>query len=221
MPGKRVPAPGRPLPTPAPPVPIQFQQIGKKDLDDPQLGLVNLMFQTLANNMNQVLGINGPSYLPAGIDVGGGRISGLGAPVNPTDAVSAEHADQQFGAKALRSQLDVGGEYALKGLNAAYAVALQNQQAIQGLPGNYQSGSNSLTLFGLTLKFGHTGTFSGSTAVVFPARFPTICLVALAVDDHASGTGFIMSVSGALLATGFTIASSGSGNGAYWLAVGN
>lgn len=94
--------------------PIQFSPLTKQDLEDPNLGLVNAIFQQMANGINAGNGSGGKTVLPAGIDVQGATVSGVGAPKNPSDAVSKGHAEENYSAAALAPQLEGSGKYSLK-----------------------------------------------------------------------------------------------------------
>jgi hypothetical protein len=102
------------------PDPIQNFQLSKKDLEDPSLGRLNVMLQQLIQRVNQHSGVSGPTVLPSGVDVKGKTVTGLGTPVNPTDAISSDHAKSQYSAPVLAPQFDVGGSSALKGLASVY-----------------------------------------------------------------------------------------------------
>lgn len=112
----------RPAPKAPPPQPIQYSQLTPEDFSDPaRVNKLNGMLTQLINAVNAGSGATGRTILPAGIDVQGETISGLGAPKSPSDAVSAAHAESNYGAPTLAPQLDLGGKNTLKGLAALYA----------------------------------------------------------------------------------------------------
>ena len=210
-------------PSPSTITPLQQVQFTVDDFTKPErIAFVNSQFQTMQTLVNQLIGATGPTVLPAGIDVSGATVSGLAAPVGPSDAVNNAHVQNNYGAGAIGPQLDVGGTHALKGLNAAYALSSQNASTVAALAKllpTYVSG-NSLQVGGLTFKWGHTGVITTTLAVVFPVAFSTACFAVMLTDDIAGGTGRIMSLSAAPTATGFTVHSTGTDDGSYWLAVG-
>ena len=132
-----------PRPTPPPkrsqkPNKVQFPVLKKEDFDtDEGVAAVNILLSQVATTINQILGDGGPTQLPAGIDLAGGKVAGLGKPTEPTDAVSLGHAEANYSPAATSSQFDVGGKNALKGLSNLYLIMSQ-------------SGSGTVTLAKLT-----------------------------------------------------------------------
>lgn len=117
----------RPQPPVATPLPIQRYQVTKQDFENPER--FNVFLSQLTGAVQAVQGAGGPSVLPSGIDVAGGRVSGLGAPTHPSDAISSGHAQSQFSAETIGPQLDIGGKNALSGLTNLY---LKVSQGISG-----------------------------------------------------------------------------------------
>lgn len=112
------------------PLPVQLLQLRPDDLKSGSgIGLLNQWMANVVNAVNTGNGVAGRTILPSGIDVAGSTVTGLGKPTAPTDAVSSSHADANYSAAALRSQLDVGGSQALKGLTA---IAAQIGKGISG-----------------------------------------------------------------------------------------
>lgn len=109
-------------------IPLQSFQFSKEQLQDP--AVMNVAFQQILTALNQVNGTLGPVVLPSGIDVAGAPITNVGAPQGPTDAISSGHAQGNYSPEVVGPQLDVGGKNALKGLNAAYALAQQASSAL-------------------------------------------------------------------------------------------
>lgn len=124
--------------------PIQSIQFTQADMQDPNLGLFNSYLNSIVNSHNGVLGANGQPTLPAGINVAGGSVTGLAAPTDPSDAISASHADSQYSAAAVKSQLDIGGSSALPGLTLLWMKVnkLSNQTSTFGQ--NNVTGSRTL-----------------------------------------------------------------------------
>lgn len=115
------------------PRPIQFTPLRKEQFaSDEGVSFVNLQLSQIVNAINRGSGQAGQVVNPAGFDVAGGTVTGLGSPTEPGDAVSLAHSQANYGATAVGSQLDIGGNQTLKGLAAVYA-------AVQ--PGNGVSGT--------------------------------------------------------------------------------
>lgn len=99
------------------PRPIQFTPFSAGHFSTPEgLAFVNLQFSQMVNALNRNTGQAGPVVLPAGLDMAGGRVTGLGNPEHPSDAISSGHAQSQFSPKVIAPQLDLGGSSALTGL---------------------------------------------------------------------------------------------------------
>ena len=95
--------------------PIPQITFKKSDFDDPSLGLFNLHWQNLVKAINDILGpAGGTTRLGSHLDISGNRVQNVGDPVNPHDAVSKSYADANYGAEALRPQLDVLGKAVLQ-----------------------------------------------------------------------------------------------------------
>lgn len=92
--------------------PIQYTQLTQSDLQNP--AMFNTLFGQVFTQLNAVLGANGKTKLPAGVDVGGSTISNVGQPVAATDAVSVTHAEQNYSAAAIAPKLEAGGSNTLR-----------------------------------------------------------------------------------------------------------
>jgi hypothetical protein len=113
------------------PNPIQNFQFTEEDFKNP--ARLNTLFQQLIPHVNALIGAAGPSVLPAGIDVRGSTISGLGPPQSETDAISSGHANRQFSPEAIAPSLDIGGKIALKGLTGLQITSTTLQSSIAAL----------------------------------------------------------------------------------------
>lgn len=203
------------------PKPIQFTPFKASDFaSDSGVAFINQTLSQLTTTLNAFVGAGGPTVLPAGADLQGSTLTGVGSPTSPSDAVPLGHANSAYGAEAQRPQLDIGGKYALKGLTGLWSVVAQLQN---GQPGSY-AGGESVSLFGLVLKFGHSGTIpdgSPGLDIVFAQPFPTALKAAVAVDDFAAGgTRNISVVAAGSNNTKIQLWSDGSGAGAFWIAAG-
>jgi len=217
-----------PPPKPASPLPVQFTPFDKSQFhSDAGVSFFNQTLSQITTTLNSLLGIGGPAILPSGIDVRGGAISGLGPPTSPTDAVSAGHANSNFGYAAQQSQLDVGKPYALKGLSYAYGQSVANSQAIgtiqtaiASVPATNYAGANTFTLFGLVVKF---GLIANMDTAVFPmafpgGAFPNACQSLVAITTGPVDR--ITYVPTLPTAAAFSLANNGTGAGAFWIALG-
>lgn len=120
--------------TSAAPRPIQFTPFQASDFRD-NVDFVNQTLSQFTTTINSLLGQGGPVQFPSGLDMQGAKVTGLAAPSSPSDAISAGHASTQFSAAAQQPQLDIGGDYTLKGLAYAY----QQAGAVPGLQGSVAS----------------------------------------------------------------------------------
>lgn len=116
------------------PRPIQYTPIRPEDFQlrpdspnsaAPGIAFLNQTLSQITTTLNALLGQGGPVQFPAGVDMSGAKLTGIPAPTSPTDAISSGHASTQFSAAAQQPQLDVGGQYALKGLTYSYQQATQ------------------------------------------------------------------------------------------------
>lgn len=206
------------------PLPIQYTPLRKEDFASHSgVSFINQYLSQITTTINAFVGAGGPTVLPAGADLRGSVLSGLGAPSAASDAVPLGHATNAFGPATQQQQLDIGKPYALKGLTGLWSKVAQIQQQS---PSQYTGTAPYVNLYGTILQWGHIPAVAvGGTPVTFTAQsgiaFPNACLVVLLTDDAASGSNHIMSaVAGSLTATGFEAKADGSGNGAYYLAVG-
>lgn len=133
----------------ATPLPIQRYQVTKEDFEKPER--FNVFLSQLTNAVQAVQGSGGPSVLPSGIDVAGATVSGLRSPTSPTDAVSAGHADSNYGAANVGPLLDIGGKHTLKGLTGLQLTSNSQAKTLTGL-------QTSVTAIQGTLAVGVSGT---------------------------------------------------------------
>jgi hypothetical protein len=105
---------------------LQFAPFTAEHFSTPQgLAFVNLQMSQWVNALNRATGQAGPVVMPAGVDVAGATVTGLGAPTGPGDAVSLAHGTNNYGAPAVAPQLDLGGANTLKGLSNLYLMMNQ------------------------------------------------------------------------------------------------
>ena len=109
------------------PAPVQFSNFTKADFDDPNMGYFNTVMQQFANAINAGNGSAGKTALPAGIDMQGATVSGVGEPQSPTDAISKGHAEKNYSAQALAPQLEAGTKTG-PGLKTYRALNSKTQQ---------------------------------------------------------------------------------------------
>lgn len=206
------------------PVPIQQPLFREEDFNpENKFSFINQWATQITLAANIANGAVGPTILPKGIDVQGGKVTGLPAPTHPSDAISAGHASSQFSAPTLSPQLDIGGKSTLKGLSYLYNWQQTNQSAIQNAinltPTPYTGAANFFTIAGFIIQFGFIANMD--TAVFpmnFPEPFPNACLALVPVTTGP--TDRITYISVLPTATQFTLANNGTGAGAYWIAVG-
>jgi len=157
-------AKGSVAPTKSNPVPIQRPNFRPEDLA-PEGGLAyfNQFMDQIVNAANLANGAVGPSVLPAGVDVAGGKLTGLAKPENPTDAVSLSHANSSYSAPALGPQLDLGGPSALKGLTG---LQLQFNQLTQ-------SGASGTVVLAKLTGGGSNGSLTFKNGIVTAFTAPS------------------------------------------------
>ena len=215
----------RPLPG-ANPLPVQNYNFTKEQLADPDV--MNVFFQQVMTAINSLNGTQGRVVLPKGLDVKGTTVSNLGPPQHEGDAISSGHAKDSFGPAAQQQQLDVGKPHALKGLNQSYAMGVQNGNAIKTLQSQISgvvtvlASGGTAPLSGAIIQMGHTAAINANPfSVTFPKPYNNAPIV-VACDDLGSGASRIISViNGSVTTTGFNLQSDGTGNGAWWIAIGN
>lgn len=101
--------------------PISQPQLRPEDLKDP--GVLNTIIQQMQTQINALSGAQGKTQLPAGAELGGSTISGLGVPQTPTDAISLTHAETNYSAAALAPKLEAGGTNSLQSYRALNSKA--------------------------------------------------------------------------------------------------
>lgn len=206
------------------PRPVQFPVFRKEQLQtDEGMAAFNLSMSQIVNAINQNNGQAGTVVLPSGVDVQGSSVTGLGAPSDPTDAVSLGHSNSNYGAPAVGPQLDIGGSNTLKGLAYTYKQSqlipsLQNQIA-NVISGTIGANGNITFSNGLIIKWGTTPT-GNPYAVSFLNAFPTACYLVLATPDLNANTSNYVWV-GDVSVSGFNIYNNGTVPDAYWIAIGN
>jgi hypothetical protein len=136
-------------------LPLQYTPIQHADLVDPAgqirpsgLTAINLTLSQLTTTLNSLLGVGGPTVLPAGLDVAGSPLTGLPSPSGPTDAVSAGHVSTNYGAAAQSAALDLGGPNTLKGLAALqlwFGTGITATVTLAKLTGGGSNGSLTVT----------------------------------------------------------------------------
>lgn len=201
------------------PRPLQFTPMRKEQFaSDDGVSFFNQTIAQMINAINRQSGQAGPMVIPAGIDVAGGRLTGLAAPTDPSDAVSVAHANQNYSSPVASKNLDIGGPNALKGLTSLF---LQVGQVKAGLPTNYtggSGGSGAVNLFGLIIQLGFIASMD---TAVFPMNFPAPFInqcqsIVAATTGPADRITYVVSFN----STQFTLANNGSGAGACWIAMG-
>lgn len=92
--------------------PLQYTQLTEDDLKNP--GTFNTIFSQLFNQVNAVTGASGQTTLAGGVDVAGAKVSNVGRPTSPGDAVNSAHAEANYSAQALQPKLEAGGSHTLR-----------------------------------------------------------------------------------------------------------
>lgn len=126
----------------------------------------------LIDSVNHLLGYNGPISLSNHLDLSGNKITNLGAPQSPTDAISSGHADANYSAPALRPKLEAGGAVSLR----TYISQLSGD--VTGKGKNAQTKVNSITgvtldQIGGNLSLGQLPTAGKTVTITLAALTPT------------------------------------------------
>lgn len=87
-------------------LPVQAPIFKKSDFEDEGLTLFNQTMTAFAQAINSALGHAGPVVLRSGLDLNGNAITNTGAPRTPSDVVTLEYAQQNYGAGAIQPQLE-------------------------------------------------------------------------------------------------------------------
>ena len=88
----------------------------KSDLDDPAESLLNQWVQNVTSTINNLLGTGGTTTVTSKLDLTGNKISNIGTPTEPDDAVSKAYADANYGPAQIRQQLDILGKSVMQSM---------------------------------------------------------------------------------------------------------
>lgn len=87
-------------------LPVQAPIFKNSDLTDEGLPLFNQTMTAFAQALNAALGHAGPVVLKSGLNLNGNPITNTGAPKTPSDVVTLEYAEQNYGASAVGPDLE-------------------------------------------------------------------------------------------------------------------
>jgi len=134
----------------ATPIPIQRVQFTSEDFST-NTNRFNVTMNQLIGAVQALQGAGGATVLPSGVNVAGSTVTGLASPTGPTDAISAGHAQSQYGASAIGPDLDLGGSHALKGLSSLQLNQNSLSGALAAIQATLATGvSGTVTLIKLT-----------------------------------------------------------------------
>lgn len=155
-------------------VPIQRPNFRPEDLD-PKGGLqyFNQFIDQLVNAANLANGAVGPSVLPSGVDVAGGKVTGLAAPTSPTDAISSGHAQANYSAPVLSKQLDIGGPNALKGLTGLQMTSNSQAASISAIQATLEPGISATVALAKLTGGGANGSMTFVAGILTAYTPPT------------------------------------------------
>lgn len=88
----------------------------KSDFEDPSLTLFNQQWQNLVQAINVLQGHTGKSTVLSPMDLSNKQIKNLGSPTDTNDAVSKAYADANYGATAVRQQMEILGKSVLQSM---------------------------------------------------------------------------------------------------------
>lgn len=92
------------------PKPNQLPKIQFEGIDPVHQQFLN----QLTDTVNTLAGYNGQIVLNDHLDMGGKRVTNIGEPILPTDAISTGRASRSYSASALRPQLESNGAFPLQ-----------------------------------------------------------------------------------------------------------
>lgn len=198
------------------PLPVQFSPVREDTFkSDDGIAEFNQQMQMIVTELNRRNGNAGRVVIPNGVDVAGDTISNLGAPQNPTDAISSGHAEANYGAPTLSSKLDIGGSNTLKGLASLFLKFNQSQATATTFGEDYVEFSN-----GVIVQWGKTTTFdTGPETETFSTPFPNACLWVGLTGDWGTNSNARIWFASALTTTNFQAHNDGT-QGAWWIAFG-
>lgn len=127
------------------PLPIQFTPFKVSDFaSDSGVAFINQTLSQLTTTLNAFVGAGGPTMLPAGADLQGASLTGLGSPSGASDAVPLGHANSAYGPATQQKALDLGGTNTLKGLAALqlwFATGVSGKVTLAKITGGGSNGS--------------------------------------------------------------------------------
>lgn len=170
------------------PTPINFRAITATDLDakgDPSLAELNNKMKEMVDNINSLMGVNGPIKLLNHLDLGGNRIQNVGAAVSPSDVLTTVAADPIYGVAAQQQNMEAVG-----------TKMLQTTRRLND--GQQQHGISS----DLKLQGSLPPTFSGQLA--YASTTTTITWSWTGLTITFADQSVIAVVDGSLLVTGLT-----------------
>ena len=196
-------------------VPNQIAKLDFSGLDP----VFNQHYSSLIDRVNSLLGYSGPIKVANHIDLGGNRITNVGAPVEVTDALSSGEAAKNYSAPVLKEQLKPGSANAMAGyrilnhngqreqsssfLNDVPSSVPNANQIIPLLTNGVSSVTVSIPASVFTFADGSTIQLSGRTDILsFPAQYTITSISAVnnlvTVDCSASGlvAGLIATIVG-------------------------
>jgi hypothetical protein len=93
---------------------LTFTGLKATDLADPQLNRLNEMFRQIKEAVNDRMGVNGPVQFLSSVDLKNNRITNVGAPVEPTDALSKTSADPMYSVPVQQAAMEIVGTQMLQ-----------------------------------------------------------------------------------------------------------
>ena len=123
----------------------------------------NQHYSQVVDSVNVLLGYYGEINLKNHLNLGGNKITNVGAPTSSKDAVTVEHADKNYSAPAIRQQLEANGSYPMQSVRRMNDSTQreQNSSWLNSLYSTAPSANNVQVLF--------STPGSGSTHITVPA----------------------------------------------------
>ena len=165
--------------------PLQQVTFKKSDFDDDSLTLFNQQMTNVVQQLNNLLGVNGMTKFANGIDLGGTRLTGLGAAVTDSDAISQSFGNSQYGAAALKPLFEALGKQVFQSYRRLNDKTQREKSSsfLNQLQSTAPAANTSLVSFGtpsagtipVTVSAGYFSRVDSSLQP-YPARTDTLAL---------------------------------------------
>ena len=198
---------------------VSKTSLRKSDLEDDTLSLLNNRLDNYADALNYLLGLSGDITLGSNLNLGGNKITNVGAAESPSDVVTQAFAYKNYGPAALQPAFNALGKQTLQTYRQ---LSNPNQREkyssfLNETVSTPPSSNTSIVTFGspsggtvpVTVTAGFHQRVDGSSSA-YSARTDTLALPASFAISSLARTSNIVTVitsspTGLLVGEGFTI----------------